>query len=960
MFNESEIKSKIQLLVEKYEAAKSAGQIRRYTEEDTKKDFILPLFNCLGWDTDDRNEVSSEESIKSSGRVDYGFYINGRPKFYLEAKPLRAEIHKEEYANQAIKYSWNKGVTWAVLTDFESIIVFNTQDIKQSLAGKRLFEIPYSQFLERFDQLSLLTRKSFESDLIDKEAERVGKKFQKVPVNELLFEDLNECREILTKSLSACNDEMDKDLLDEGVQKLLDRLIFLRVAEDRGIEPPTLIPLLRQYEARKDRGEISLYKSMVEKFRELDKIYNSNLFSEHPFENWEEYSGATDKVINILYGKRGYYEYDFKIIPADVLGTVYENYLGYKLSQSKKATLFKNEDIKILKDSRKRKEQGIYYTPVFIVDYIVKNALKPVLDKCESIDDLKKVKVLDPACGSGSFLIKAFELIYEKYREFGYRGQPFFVKTQILTQNIYGVDLDAQAVELARLNLLINSLDSQFKLPLLNNIKQGNSLISGTDEKLEKKFGKNWRDKKPFNWHEEFPEVFKQGGFDVVIGNPPYIKEFVNKDAFNGLHDSPYYQGKMDIWTMFACISIDLLKDGGIMSFIAPNNWVSNAGASIFRNKILKEGELKNFIDFGDYKVFEQAGIQTMIYVFEKKKPSKRYNVEYLRVSDKNIQEAQLIADIFSKKQKIGIEPEKLIDKNITFSTSEYDAILNKLESKRNFKLTDDEISNGIHHHHDRVNKKRREVLGKDFKVGDGIFVLNDSEKNKIPFTKEELAIIKPSYTTKELSRWYGNYKNKEWVIYTDSSFKDSDKINSYPNIKKHLDKFREVITSYNGPYGLHRAKKEKFFKGEKIIALRKCTQPTFTYTDFDSYVSATFYIIKSSRINQKYLTSILNSKIIAFWLRNKGKMQGNNYQLDKEPLVNIPIYIGSAQEQSRLIFLVDKIISLYKEFHKEVEHSEKWESLKSEIEKTDKKIDEEVYKLYDLTPEEIKVVESR
>ena len=129
---------------------------------------------------------------------------------------------------------------------------------------------------------------------------------------------------------------------------------------------------------------------------------------------------------------------------------------------------------------------------------------------------------------------------------------------------------------------------------------------------------------------------------------------------------------------------------------------------------------------------------------------------------------------------------------------------------------------------------------------------------------------------------------------------------------------------------------------------------------DFDSYVSATFYIIKSDRINQKYLTGILNSKLTAFWLRNKGKMQGNNYQLDKEPLVHIPIYFGSEEQQKQIVGLVDKMISLNIELHEILEHSDKWGSIKSEIEKTDRKIDQEVYKLYDLTEDEIKVIENR
>ena len=186
-------------------------------------------------------------------------------------------------------------------------------------------------------------------------------------------------------------EQMGATELDEGVQKLLDRLIFLRVAEDRGIEGPILKELLREHEEKGGHK----FQSMIKKFRELDEIYNSNLFSEHPFEKWEEYGDATENVIKILYGKPGYYEYDFKVMPADVLGGVYENYLGYRLEKSRKG-------LSVSKDAKKRKEHGIYYTPDFIVDYIVKNTLKPVLDKCTSVEQLKKIKVLDPACGSGS------------------------------------------------------------------------------------------------------------------------------------------------------------------------------------------------------------------------------------------------------------------------------------------------------------------------------------------------------------------------------------------------------------------------------------------------------------------------------------------------------------------------------------------------------------------------------
>ncbi len=425
--SQEQAKQKIGELIKKYEEVLKSGEVKKYTEEETKKDFILPLFEALGWDVFNKKEVSAEEHIKSSGRVDYGFYVNGRTKFYLEAKPLKADLNDEDFAKQAIRYSWNRGVTWAVLTNFESVKVFNAQAISKYLGDKLYFEMPHSEFLERFDQLWQLSRSEFEHDLINKEAERVGKKLQKISITSLLYEDLNKSREILTKGFTLWNKHLDKDLLDEGVQRLLDRLVFIRVAEDRGIEPPTLQPLLREWKSSPRKEPF--FKSLISKFRELDITYNSNLFKPHPFEDWEEYDNVTEEVISIFYGKPGYYEYDFKAIPADILGMVYENYLGYRLSQSKKG-------LAVAKDIKKRKEQGIYYTPSFIVDYIVKNTLGPVLDRCRSIDDLKKIKVLDPACGSGSFLIKALEVIGDKYKEFN-RPVDTYVKIQIITENLY-------------------------------------------------------------------------------------------------------------------------------------------------------------------------------------------------------------------------------------------------------------------------------------------------------------------------------------------------------------------------------------------------------------------------------------------------------------------------------------------------------------------------------------------
>ncbi|HEY4498804.1 MAG TPA: N-6 DNA methylase [Candidatus Paceibacterota bacterium] len=929
-------KESIQKLIKRYDSLKSEGNIKKFSEEQTKKDFILPLFEALGWAVYDHNEVTAEEGIVGK-RVDYGFYLNGLIRFYVEAKSLKADLHSEEYAEQAIRYAWNKGVTWAVLTDFESLIVFNALSPEQSLHGKKYFEIPYIEYLERFDQLWLLSKEAFAQSLLDAEAEKHGKKLEKISVTVTLSKDLNECRQILTKEIIAWNQDVSHDLVDEGVQKLLDRLIFIRAAEDRKIEPPTLRPLIREWEAQGNKK--SLYQVMIGKFRELDTIYDSNLFTPHPFEKWNEFGGATKEVIDILYGKNSYYEYDFSVIPADVLGSVYENYLGYKLQKSKEQDLFGTKT-EVGKDKRKRKEQGIYYTPKYIVDYIVKHALGPVLDKCQSISDLQKVKVLDPACGSGAFLVAAFNLILEKYKEFGKDPKDPFVKAQVLAENIYGVDLDQQAVEIANLNLLLNTFDSKIKLPnLTHNIRNGNSLVSGTDEELTKYFGKNYRDKKPFNWHEEFPEVFKQGGFDCVIGNPPYIKEFVNKSAFDGLHEGPYYQGKMDIWTMFACVTIDLLKEGGTLSFIAPNNWVTNAGASIFREKILKEGELGTFLDFGDYKVFQEAGIQTMIFVFEKKKPSAKYSVSYLRVSDKYISEDMLVAEMLNGKTEIEIEPAKLSGGNITFAETKSNAIFEKIKSRRSFQLEEKEVAQGIVADPDKA------------------FVFEETGE----YSSLEKKVLKNYFTS--VGRYIAG-ERRNLLAYLNKGG-DFD-IERFPKIKEQLSQYREDLDSRREVksgklnwFNLHWPRDEKFFmSGEKIIGGIRVKYPSFYYTEEPYYGSRALNFIKTDRINMKYLTGILNSRLSYFWLKNKGKQLGDLLQVDKGPLLDIPICIGEKSAQKTITDLVNRMLSLHKELHNVPADTEKWKSVKSEIEKTDKKIDAEVYKLYGLTADEIKIVE--
>ncbi len=468
---------------------------------------------------------------------------------------------------------------------------------------------------------------------------------------------------------------------------------------------------------------------------------------------------------------------------------------------------------------------------------------------------------------------------------------------------------------------------------------------------------RNIFDDKPIQFFKTeylYPDVAAQGGFDLVIANPPYIKEHTSTFPFDGIRKQEYYQGKMDLWYYFACHNLDLLKkETGILSFIATNNWVTNSGASILRNKITETAKIISLIDFSDYKIFESADIQTMIMTFQNLSSEKEYKFELGKIQVKDVLFSDII-DLLHKnasdKYELGnrlFNRELLFDEIFVFNNDLNDEILSKIKSKQNFEINPRlELMSGIDVGQDFVNKASKEKLGDNFKVGDGIFVLSNDEIEKKKIPNNELNLLKPYYTTKELGKFYGNPTNSYSIIYTNSSFKNEEKILKYPNVKEHLDLFKTVITSENGNYGLNRAREEDFFMGEKIMSVRKCARPTFTYTDFDCYVTRAFFSIKTNRVNQKYLVSILNSNVVTFWLKNKGKMQGLQYQIDKEPLLNIPIFVPDEAAQQPFISLVEKILQGKKDG---IDTSE-WE----------REIDEKVYALYDLSPEEVAIVEGR
>lgn len=406
--------------------------------------------------------------------------------------------------------------------------------------------------------------------------------------------------------------------------------------------------------------------------------------------------------------------------------------------------------------------------------------------------------------------------------------------------------------------------------------------------------------------------------------------------------------GKMDLWYGFACHGIDLLCQSGHLCFIAQNNWTTSAGAKKMRNKIVEDACILQMIDFNTYMVFENADIQTMIMLFEKNQTADNYGLDY-RIMTEDATKEDMLALLNRQICRNTCRIQKFSRTNYAnklFTFSENDVIFEKISENKVF-LQDDEIAQGIVFPQDFLDKKGAAKLENRLPIGSGIFGLSNDEKDKLNLSDNEKSIIKPYFTTEQIGRYYTIPSNSKWLIYTDSSFKRANSMDDYPHIKAHLDQFIDIFTSDNKPYGLHRSRKEKFFQGEKIISLRKCVErPCFSYSDFDCYVTQTFFSIKTTRWNMKFLTGVLNSKLVAFWLRHKGKMQGSNYQVDKEPLQGIPLPLIDLSLQQPIIDLVDAILT------------KKKQSPQADILDLENTIDYHVYNLYGLSDNEIKIVE--
>lgn len=450
-------------------------------------------------------------------------------------------------------------------------------------------------------------------------------------------------------------------------------------------------------------------------------------------------------------------------------------------------------------------------------------------------------------------------------------------------------------------------------------------------------------------WQLDFARVFKEkGGFDIVIGNPPYVGESGHKEIFRTIaataFGEKYYQGKMDLFYFFFHKGIDLLHKDGFCSLITTNYFLSAAGAKTLRNDFKSRANILKFINFNELKIFQSALGQHNIITFLQK--TKQQTVSCCITNRKGYACANILNNIVqgndNETKYFNISADKLYDDNGTIAFREEDAILTKMKARQNYFLNKKSIGGGIDILQESVVEKHLSI-DPSLEVGSGIFAVETDEIEDLGFNEKERLIIKPYFTSEQIKKYIIMGKNHKWILYTDR--KVCENIKDYPNVRAHFDKYQSIITSDNKPYGLHRPRVEEQFKGTKILSLRMTREPSFTLAEQDTYVTRAYLTIKLNDLSYKYALALFNSKLFYYWLFHMGKRKGKQLQVDQAQLSELPIYVSSADKQK---LLEDNIETLRNRL---LEGTDSEELIA--------KIDRMVYDLYELDDSEIAKVEA-
>ncbi|MDD5676809.1 MAG: N-6 DNA methylase [Kiritimatiellae bacterium] len=977
-------------LAERFEAQSAAYQSGKYNEAQIRAEFIDPLFKALGWDIHNEQgyaeaykDVIHEDAIKIGGATeapDLCFRIGGTRKFFVECKKPSVNIKDDVHpAYQLRRYAWSARLPLSILTDFHEVAVYDCRakpNKADSAAIGRLMYFTSSQFAEKWDEFAaIFSREAVLKGSFDTFAEGAKGRKGTAGVDDAFLEEIERWRDLLARNIAMRNEALSQRELNFSVQRIIDRIIFLRICEDRGIEPYGRLMTLRN-------GERA-YPRLCEFFQRADERYNSGIFC---FTKSKDAGGERpdeltltlaidDKVVKDIVGNLYYPEspYEFSVLPADILGQVYERFLG------KVIRLTVGHQAKVEDKPEVRKAGGVYYTPTYIVDYIVKNTVGKLLaDKTPR--QAAKLRILDPACGSGSFLLGAYQYLLNWHRDYYVKEGPeknrkvlyqahedwrltTDEKKRILLNNIFGVDIDSQAVEVTKLSLLLKVLEGesqetitkQFELfhqralpDLGRNIKCGNSLI-GPDFYQNRQMDLfNEEDKyrvNAFDWKTEFLNIVQAGGFDTVIGNPPWGVSFAQPELeYLREHYARVIARMIDSYIYFIDRAFQVAKAEAPVGFIIPSTILNQVDAQPVRELILSRG-LTGLINLGQ-GIFGSKVLNTStIFVSGISQGHDMFlgNLTGSLQSDRSHELAKIEAtSCVTWKQQVEKDPHH------TFFTGRLDgtAILQRLQ--KNHSPLSRFISGAIQRG-----------------VSPDVVAAHVVSEDEAKALKLEVEVLRLSVSGSQIKR-YRNWKADQFIIYTSHE----TQIKNYPRVLKHLEQFKNQNTCKEVEEGkhpwwcLHRPRNPQIFTSPKFVGLTTSKTIELVY-DPDASVCATdaMYVFSTvSGVDPWAFMAMMQSKLFLFLYRvpNQGESrvipQVKASKLDPLPF---PVCDKPSPVLSRLNVLCRQMLALHCQ-QASAKTPQEQTALSRQIIVTDREIDKHVYNLYGLTEEETKIVEER
>ncbi len=931
MTNKEIALTEISDLVKRFEEQQVSYKSKDYNETQTRREFIDPFFKALGWDIDNKagyaeayKEVIHEDRIRIDERMkapDYSFrMVGGKRLFFVEAKKPSVVVKEDILpAYQLRSYGFSAKLPISIITDFEEFAIYDCTkkpypSDKASVA--RIKYLTYKDYITEFDFIwDTFSRERVPKGSLDTFIKGAANKKGTSDLDKAFLESLDNWRTLLAQNFSKNNKNLNEDEINFVVQQTIDRIIFLRIAEDRGIEP------YGNLQSALVSGDY--YKKLFWIFKEADDKYNSGLF-DFKKDTLSKTLTVENKIVKTIINQLYYPEcpYQFSVFPVEILGNVYEQFLG------KVIRLTKAHQAKIEEKPEVRKAGGVYYTPQYIVEYIVKNTVGKLIDG-KKPKEIEKIKVVDPACGSGSFLLGAYKYLLDYHQDYySNSGKPSgggkdkvltpegnlttAEKKKILLNNIFGVDIDANAVEVTKLSLLLkcmenetaSSISNQLKMfhervlpDLDSNIKSGNSLVQNSYLFSELEFNTDSNKIKPFDWDKQFVQIFKNGGFDIVIGNPPYSSKQSSENKYlTGFYKTVEY--KCDLFAFFIERGMDLLKQNGRLGYIIPVSWMTNIYYKKLREHLINSKYLEE-INLIAGLVFNSANIDTNIITLSKG-----------NVLNDSLKWINSIAG--------------------NLSTNYVERNFNQFKKEEGYSIGSDS-SISWHILKDKIDRQSIQ-LGKISKISLGMKLRSNDE-----FIVGEKSKLNP-----------------DPIVFG----KDISKYNSIVPTRYFNFSNAVIVGGTKNPL-VQKAKTKIFIQAIRNLSLTDRIVATLDENGYYFIGTVNSVILNDNSYDIKFILGLLNSNLFNTYF----KKRFTTISLTASFLGVLPVSKLETQSNRAVAKEISKDVVQLLSLNEQLLNSRlqtKREQILSRVEYFSSKINELVYQLYELTPEEIDLVEGR